>query len=82
MLPANNTDTSEPAPEIAVRRDVISIPNSSWLATWQAAKGAGFYASVLGPLPFAFGKVPPEGVFVYEFRGRQKVSSLETSGKE
>jgi len=27
--------------------------------------GAGFYASVWGPLPFAFGQVPPERVLVY-----------------
>jgi hypothetical protein len=26
---------------------------------------AGFYASLRGPLPFAFGKVPPESVLLY-----------------
>jgi hypothetical protein len=35
-----------------------------WLATMNDATGAGFYASFWGPLPFAFGRVPPEVVTV------------------
>ena len=65
-VPLNNTDTSEPAPENVARREIVTVPGAAWLTTWHAAVGAGFYASVLGPLPFAFGKVPPEGLFIYE----------------
>ena len=68
LLPQHNTDVSEPSPEIAFRRDTLSIPNPSWLATWQAAVGAGFYSSVVGPLPFGFGRVPPEIVYVFELK--------------
>jgi 4-amino-4-deoxy-L-arabinose transferase-like glycosyltransferase len=68
VVPLHNTDSSEVAPEIVARRDVLAIPNPSWLTTWQAAVGAGFYASVLGPLPFAFGKNPPESLFIYELK--------------
>jgi len=50
------------------RLDVIIIPNSSLVTTWNAELGAGFYASVLGPLPSAFGNVPAEQVFVYELK--------------
>jgi hypothetical protein len=31
-----------------------------WLSTMQKQMGAGFYSDVWGPLPFAFGFVPPE----------------------
>jgi 4-amino-4-deoxy-L-arabinose transferase-like glycosyltransferase len=31
-----------------------------WLSTMQGHVGAGFYACVYGPLPFAVGRVPPE----------------------
>ena len=33
-----------------------------------AGIGAGFYASSWGPLPFAFGRVPPEIVSVYVWK--------------
>ena len=36
--------------------DVIAC---NWLATMDPSVGAGFYAGVWGPLPFAFGKVEP-----------------------
>jgi hypothetical protein len=68
VIPAHNTDIYRPAPEIVARREVLTIRNPSMLATWNAAVGAGFYASVVGPLPFGFGKVPAETVFIYELR--------------
>ena len=68
VVPLHNTDISEVDPQIIERRDVVSIPNASWLATWQPTVGAGFYASVIGPLPFAFGKIPPESLYVYELK--------------
>jgi hypothetical protein len=68
VMPLHNTYISEPPPEIVARRDVLSIPNSSWLTTWNAAVGAGFYSSVAGPLPFAFGNIPAESLFVYELK--------------
>jgi 4-amino-4-deoxy-L-arabinose transferase-like glycosyltransferase len=68
VLPQHNTDVSAPAPQIIGRRDVFSITNSPGLTTWQANVGAGFYSSVVGPLPFAFGAVPPETVYVFELK--------------
>lgn len=38
-----------------------------FLTTQSDALGAGFYATVFGPLPFAFGRVPPERYMVLEF---------------
>ena len=68
VLPLHNTYISEPPPEIVARRDVLSVPNSTGLATWNAAVGAGFYSSVTGPLPFAFGNGPAESLFIYELK--------------
>lgn len=68
VVPKNNTDVTEAAPEIVARREVLDIANPSWLTTWHAGVGAGFYASVVGPLPFAFGQAPAERVFVYELK--------------
>jgi len=30
--------------------------------------GAGFYSSVVGPLPFGFGNAPPEIVYLFELK--------------
>ena len=68
IVPLHNTDVSEPAPDLVARRDVLSVANPSWLTTWNAALGAGFYSSVVGPLPFGFGKTPAESVFIYELK--------------
>jgi hypothetical protein len=32
--------------------------------------GAGFYASVFGPLPYAFGRIPAERYSVIEVKAR------------
>ena len=71
VLPLHNTYISEPPPGIIVRRDVLNIPGPVGLATWNAGVGAGFYSSVSGPLPFAFGKVPVESLFVYELKAAE-----------
>jgi 4-amino-4-deoxy-L-arabinose transferase-like glycosyltransferase len=60
----NNGNYSPLKPELVQVRDVVRVPASRWLATMQGSVGAGFYASVRGPLPFAFGCPPPEEVVV------------------
>ncbi|MGA9528721.1 MAG: glycosyltransferase family 39 protein [Terriglobales bacterium] len=39
---------------------VWEFPNSSLVATMNWQLGAGFYSSGTGPLPFTFGRVPPD----------------------
>ena len=68
ILPQHNTDVSAPAAEVVLKNDVLQIPNASILATWQGSLGAGFYASVVGPLPFGIGISPPEVVYVLELK--------------
>ncbi len=63
-FPRNNTNVFPPYPQKVTTLDVFTIPGPHLLATLNETIGGGFYSSVLGPLPFAFGHVPPEKVFV------------------
>jgi 4-amino-4-deoxy-L-arabinose transferase-like glycosyltransferase len=69
ILPSNNTNTNEavpPWPRIRpdfYRLDMVPCP---WLASMDTSVGAGFYAAVWGPLPFAFGEVKPTRYRVIE----------------
>jgi hypothetical protein len=74
-IPRNNSnllpfDRFLPPSQEAIRREVLMVPGPAWLATCNGTVGAGFYASVWGPLPFVFGRVPPESVAVYDFVSR------------
>ncbi|MEK7779876.1 MAG: glycosyltransferase family 39 protein [Verrucomicrobiota bacterium] len=62
--PLNNANVSPLGPDLVVLREMITITGPQWLTTMTGEVGAGFYASLRGPLPFAFGLVPPERVAV------------------
>jgi hypothetical protein len=72
-IPYNNTNLLLPDPNKVTLRETLTVPGPGWLATWNETMGAGFYASVGGPLPFAFGPVPPEGVAVFDFGSQPPV---------
>jgi len=63
--PENNTGTAPPYPEATARQENFHVPGPRFLTTMNVAVAAGFYASVRSPLPFAFGKVPPESVQLF-----------------
>jgi dolichyl-phosphate-mannose-protein mannosyltransferase len=63
--PENNTGTAPPNPDAIARQESFDISGPRFLTTMNVAVAAGFYASVRGPLPFAFGKVPPESVQLF-----------------
>jgi hypothetical protein len=69
VVPANNANLRCPQLDHSHPRDIITVPKSHFLATMDGATGAGFYANVAGPLPFAFGRVAPEMVAVFDFNG-------------
>jgi 4-amino-4-deoxy-L-arabinose transferase-like glycosyltransferase len=70
VIPANNTNT-QPVPEgIASPLPDLTVNAGRLLATMNPAVGAGFYADVWGPLPFAFGDVPPERYMVYRIHSK------------
>ena len=63
ILPSNNDTYMEPSvPPI----DILSFEAPLRLATMHPEVGAGFFAHVRGPLPFAIGDVPPEYYGVFE----------------
>jgi len=47
-------------------REVRNFPVLPFLATLSPRLGAGFYVDEWGPLPFAFGRVPPERYVLLE----------------
>jgi len=61
VIPENTTNSFGPPPRFTfVQTTVSSYALHGNLATMSQPVGAGFYASVWGPLPFTFGAVPPE----------------------
>jgi 4-amino-4-deoxy-L-arabinose transferase-like glycosyltransferase len=65
IIPSENTNLLPPDPQATEEIDSFSASISPWIAIWSPAVGAGFYASIGGPLPFAFGGGPPDRLFVY-----------------
>ena len=69
VVPANNTNLRSPRLDTSKPREIFTVPKWPFLATMDEAVGAGFYASLDGPLPFAFGRVPPEMAIIFDFKG-------------
>jgi hypothetical protein len=67
-MPVHNVFISQPGSSAADLREIITAQGPRWVTTWSEDVGAGFYSSVPGPLPFAFGEVPPETVGIYVFK--------------
>jgi hypothetical protein len=66
--PVNNTNVEAPRSSQVGSVQSLSVEGPRWLTTMSREVGAGFYASVWGPLPFAFARVPPEVVTLYHLR--------------
>ncbi|MGA2242213.1 MAG: glycosyltransferase family 39 protein [Verrucomicrobiota bacterium] len=64
-IPLNNPNTYPVDETLVTQQKSILVPGPNWLTTMNMSVGAGFYTSLCGPLPFAFGRVPPEQVLVY-----------------
>jgi 4-amino-4-deoxy-L-arabinose transferase-like glycosyltransferase len=60
VIPENNTNIFGLPPGLSVSQQVIEVKTNLWMSTMRQEVGAGFYTSGWGPLPFAFGVVPPE----------------------
>jgi Dolichyl-phosphate-mannose-protein mannosyltransferase len=55
VVPQNNTNVRWLPAVSAVPERQTAVPVCPWLATMQYGMAAGFYSSLWGPLPFAFG---------------------------
>lgn len=65
--PRYNTDSQLAEASRTTEIGEVVVPGPRWLTTWNPETGAGFYAAAFGPLPFAFGRVPPEIVTILEY---------------
>ncbi|MCI0422885.1 MAG: glycosyltransferase family 39 protein [Acidobacteria bacterium] len=65
VVPVNNTNLFWPRKETVRIVKLLQFQTCSWLSTMHPAVRAGFYANSAGPLPFAFGNVPPEEYYVF-----------------
>lgn len=64
-IPLNNTNVKLPGPKHTHLSEVLLFPGPCGMTTASEPMGAGFHTSFFGPLPFAFGRIPPESVLVY-----------------
>jgi hypothetical protein len=66
-VPDHNPSSISLAPGSVLAQGQFLVAGPPWLTTMNDAVGAGFYGSFWGPLPFAFGRVPPEKVVIGVF---------------
>ena len=74
-IPLNNTNTKTPDPNHAHPWKAFLFQGPRGMTTTSAQMGAGFHGSIIGPLPFAFGRVPPENVLVYVIEPTHQAST-------
>jgi 4-amino-4-deoxy-L-arabinose transferase-like glycosyltransferase len=60
IQPANNTNRVRIPEGMIDSSELVTIDGKQWVTTLREDRAAGFYSSIWGPLPFAFGPVPPE----------------------
>lgn len=75
--PSNNSNVQRLKELAATEPGQILVKGPRWLATVSTAVGAGFYASLWGPLPFAFGHVPPETVVVVDVTASRPAATVD-----
>jgi hypothetical protein len=69
VVPENNTDAFNlPAPQFVAASQLLEIPLQEPLFTMRWRRGAAFYASFYGPLPFAFGPLEAERYYILRLR--------------
>jgi hypothetical protein len=69
VIPENNCNMESMPPEFVESQSSFSFDSNTGVTTTSSSMGAGFYADVFGPLPFAFGRVPAERYTVVRLRG-------------
>jgi hypothetical protein len=59
-LPLDNTRVVGVPEHVVGSRERFELATAPWGSTMQRATAAGFYASSFGPLPYRFGRTPPQ----------------------
>ena len=65
VIPTNNTNLQRLPPNISVIVGVVERQPFSWASTMNGLSGAGYYSSIWGPIPYAFGVCPLERYIIY-----------------
>ena len=68
VIAQNNTNVFFPPSDLASLKRTLEFMPCPWLATMHKVCGAGFYSQKWGPVPFLFGKIPPEIYYVVEIK--------------
>jgi len=68
IVPRNNTNAFELAPQLASAVDRPGFAAARGIAVMARERGAGFHTAQWGPLPFSFGPAPEESYTVYRMR--------------
>jgi 4-amino-4-deoxy-L-arabinose transferase-like glycosyltransferase len=66
ILSDNNTNPRRIEAADAERIATLSHPEPAWAFTHSLGVGAGFYSSIIGPLPYAFGPARPDHYDVWQ----------------
>jgi hypothetical protein len=64
VTPSFNTHVKMLNADLLDDLQLITILPARWVSTFNFGVGAGFHSSVVGPLPYAFGKVAPDYLYV------------------
>jgi hypothetical protein len=67
-IPSNNSNVFSLPRKRAEQLETIEVAVPRWLTPMNVVLGAGFYSSVFGPLPWAFGAVPAERYEIFAVR--------------
>jgi len=65
IIPEQNSSSPLPTGGKLTCLETVEAPRLAWFATMDPAIGAGFYSSLWGPLPIAFGRTTPEKYIIY-----------------
>jgi hypothetical protein len=66
--PENNANSFRIEPDQVASSELIETDRNWWITPMHHELGAAFYSSVFGPLPYAWGRVPPERVAILRFK--------------
>ena len=68
IIPANASNLYEPPMDLVRLVATADYLPDACCATMNKPAGAGFYASVHGPLPFVFGRIEPDRFYIFQYQ--------------
>ena len=68
IIPANASNLYAPPMDLVRLIATADFLPDAWCSTMNKLAGAGFYASVHGPLPFVIGRLEPDRFYIFEYK--------------